>query len=227
MHHGADNGIADASDGGQKLAQLYFVRSWDCEGGRQAQKRLRERDGTMLREVSTEALTSTFPSRVTVDCEALAANARTIVSLIDADVQLMAVVKANAYGHGAARVAEIALRNGADMLAVANIGEAVELRDAGIESPILILSYVPVDMIHVALALGLIVTVFDAEQAAHYQACAANAIERLVVHIKVDSGMGRLGVAYEEAAQLCHYVHKQTALELEGVYTHFSTADSD
>ncbi|MCY3781070.1 MAG: alanine racemase [Chloroflexi bacterium] len=181
----------------------------------------------MLREASIERLSSAFPSCVEIDCDALAANARWIKALTGKDVQLMAVVKANAYGHGAVSAAKIALRNGADMLAVANISEAIELRDAGIDAPILLLGMTPADSIQFALALNLRVTVYDVAQARQLQACAAGSLEGLIVHVKVDTGMGRLGVVCDDAMALCDYVRRQRDLLLEGLYTHFSTADDD
>lgn len=181
----------------------------------------------MLREALTERLSSAFPSHVTIDCEALAANVRWIKAFIGNDVELMAVVKANAYGHGAVAVADIGLRNGAAMLAVANISEAIELREAGINAPILVLSFVPAEAVQVALALNLRLTLYDVAQASQYQSCVESEPGRLIAHVKVDTGMGRLGVAYDEAMALCDYVRAQTALQLEGIYTHFSAADSD
>lgn len=181
----------------------------------------------MLLDPLTEQRSSTFLSAVTVDSEALAANVRWIKDYIGKDVELMAVVKANAYGHGAAAVADIALNNGAVALAVANISEAMELRDAGIDAPILILSMVSTEAIPLALALDLRVTIYDFEQASQFQACAFQAPGPLNVHIKVDTGMGRLGVVADDAFALCEYARGQPALRLEGIYTHFSTAECD
>lgn len=167
------------------------------------------------------------PSRVTIDCDKLAANVRMIKRMIGADVGLMAVVKANAYGHGAATVAGVAMRNGANMLAVANLGEALELRQAGTQAPILVLGYVPAAQIPDAIALDLCLTVFDSEQARQYHAAAKGADGSLSAHIKVDSGMGRLGVLPQNALELIDGLCQQPGLKIDGIYTHFSFADAD
>ena len=184
----------------------------------------------MLREAQTESLSSLYrgyPSRVTIDCAALASNVCWIRDFIGADVALMAVVKADAYGHGGVAVADLALRSGADMLAVANIGEAMELREAGIQAPILILSQVPAVAAAIAAELDLTVTIYEFGQAREYQSALENGWSKLTAHIKVDSGMGRLGVPVADADALIDYVRELPNLALEGIYTHFSTADSD
>ena len=168
-----------------------------------------------------------YPSQVTVDLGAVAANVRSIKALVRHDVSLMAVVKANAYGHGAPEVARVAIRNGADLLAVANIAEALELRRAGIDAPILTLSYAPAEAIPAAIESNVAVTVYDWEQARQYQSAAADNLGTLSAHIKVDSGMGRLGSLPGDAAELCNRVSNLPALRLAGIYTHFSSADAD
>ncbi len=181
----------------------------------------------MFKENLSRSLSTAFPSRVTVDGGALAANVRWIKRLIGADVKLMAVVKANAYGHGAVVVARIAIQNGAEMLAVANLNEAIELRDAGIGAPILVLSYVAAESIPCAIEGNLSLTVYDLSQACQFQLAAGSERGRLTVHVKVDSGMGRLGVLIDDARALCAQVRELPAIRLEGIFTHFSAADSD
>ena len=181
----------------------------------------------MLQEDLSDNLSTAFASRVTIDGGALAANVQRIKTLIGAEVKLMAVVKANAYGHGAVAVARIALDNGADMLAVANLNEAKELRDAGIGAPILVLSFVPAESIPYAIKRNLCLTVYDTSQACQYQLAAKSELGRLTVQVKVDSGMGRLGVPTADALALCEQVRGLPALNLDGIYTHFSAADSD
>ncbi len=168
-----------------------------------------------------------YPSQVSVDLGAVAANVRSIKALVRHDVSLMAVVKANAYGHGAPEVARVAIRNGADLLAVANIAEALELRRAGIDAPILTLSYAPAEAIPAAIESNVAVTVYDWEQARQYQSAAADNLGTLSAHIKVDTGMGRLGSLPGDAAELCSLVSDLPALRLAGIYTHFSSADAD
>ena len=139
----------------------------------------------------------------------------------------MAVVKANAYGHGGPAVARAALRHGADLLAVANLAEGFELRDAGIDAPILALSYVPPSAIGDAIDRDLSLSVFDTAFAEQCISAAARSSAALKIHVKVDTGMGRLGVAPGCAAELCRQLQDAPGIQLEGIYTHFATADDD
>ncbi len=166
-------------------------------------------------------------SQVDVNLSAIAANARWIKARVGRDVRLMAVVKADGYGHGALQVAQAALAHGADALAVANLAEATALRQGGVNAPILLLSYVPPAAIPRAIALGLSVTIFDCALAGDYQAAAESVGGRLPVHVKVDSGMGRLGISLADTAQLCQQLDAMSQLDLAGMYTHFSSADAD
>ena len=168
-----------------------------------------------------------FPGRVEVDLGALASNMRWIKARVGGGVSIMAVVKANAYGHGATAAARIALQNGADLLAVANMAEAVELREAGIDAPVLVLSYIPMDAIPAAIGLELRVSVFDEAFAARCIAAAAHAKVKLNAHVKIDSGMGRLGALPRDAFSLCRKLWDAPNIRLEGLYTHFATADDD
>ena len=168
-----------------------------------------------------------FPSRVEIDLDALANNMRRVKSLAGRGVGVMAVVKANAYGHGAPRVADVAMRHGADMLAVANLAEAMQLRDAGIDAPILTLSYVPPEQIRLARDMDLRVTVYDRELAWQYLSTLDKGGRKLRVHLKVDTGMHRLGVLPHNALAVARKLQSSPQVELEGVYTHFAAADED
>lgn len=168
-----------------------------------------------------------FSSQVSINLDAVASNLRSIRSVVGNDVSLMAVVKANAYGHGAPQIARLAISKGADLLAVANINEALELRRAGIDAPILMLGFAPPEAIKRAIELDLSVTVFDREQARQYQSAAGEGQNTLSAHIKVDTGMGRLGVLVADADELCRRVNELPALKLEGIFTHLTSADSD
>ncbi|MEM6284455.1 MAG: alanine racemase, partial [Chloroflexota bacterium] len=167
------------------------------------------------------------PSWVEVDMEALAANVRTIKKHLGDDVAMMATVKADAYGHGAVAVSQVAVQNGADYLAVASVREALELRDAGINAPVLVLSYTPVYAAREALRHDLTVTVYDLDLARAYNKVAREMNRRLKIHVKVDSGMGRLGILPDGAVDLFRHLLTMQNLELEGIYTHFSSADED
>ena len=167
-----------------------------------------------------------YPSRVEVDLGALAANVRWIKSKAGG-AAVMAVVKANAYGHGTVAVGRTALQNGAEMLAVANLGEALELREAGIDAPILVLSTVADEAISLAIKHSLSLSVFDESSAERIIAAASGADAALKVHIKVDTGMGRLGALPHALTAIGCQLRAADGILLEGVYTHFATADDD
>src|SRR5437762_1257338 len=135
----------------------------------------------------------------------------------------MAVVKANAYGHGAVPVARAALQGGATWLGVSSVPEGIELRKAGITEPILNLGYTPPAALSAAVASKLSLTVYDRDGLDLVKMAATE----IGVHVKVDSGMHRLGAAPEEAVQLAMDVHADPNLQLEGFWTHFADADRD
>ncbi len=162
-----------------------------------------------------------------VDLEALGNNVRLLKAALAEDVTLMAVVKSDAYGHGAVQVARVALANGAGYLAVANISEALELRDAGITAPILVLTYLPPSAVRLAIAQDITATAYNTDIAQQYDRAARACGGRLRVHVKVDTGMGRLGLLHTEAISAFRLLHALRHLNVEGVYTHFATADED
>jgi alanine racemase len=169
------------------------------------------------------------PVHVVVDLDAIAVNVQTMRSLIGGDCRLMAVVKANGYGHGAIPVAKAALEAGADQLAVATVDEAAQLRGAGIEAPILVLGAIGRNERPRAIGLGLSVVVTNAAFAA---ALAADAKVSLVkdpvpVHLKVDTGMRRFGAAPDEAAEVAKAIAAHEQLRLDGVMTHLASADAE
>ena len=167
------------------------------------------------------------PSWVEFDDQALAGNVRTIKSFIGDDVAMMATVKADAYGHGAVAVSRIALQNGADYLAVASMYEALELRNAGIDAPILVLSYTPIYAVREAVRHNITVTVYDLSLARAYNNAARELRGELRVHVKVDTGMGRLGVLPADAVEMFRHLVTLQHINIEGIYTHFSVADED
>jgi len=182
---------------------------------------------TQIAQVVSVVSQSIVPSRVEIDTEALASNVKLIKNHIGDEIELMAVVKANGYGHGAVTVARTALLNGATFLAVANMAEAMELRDAGITAPILVLSYVPTFAVRQAIQQDIHVALFDLELARQYERVARDIDGKLKVHIKVDTGMGRLGVLPNETVSLFRHLHAMQNIEIEGIFTHFSVADED
>ena len=165
-------------------------------------------------------------SRVVVDLSAIRHNVRQLVALAE-PARTMVVVKANGYGHGATRVAEVALEAGAHGLCVALVQEGVELRRAGIEAPILVLSEQPREQLGELVAHGLIATVYSVSS---IDAIADEARRRDVVgqevHLKVDTGMNRVGARPDAAVELGGRVlARSPQLSLGGVFTHLACAD--
>ena len=148
-----------------------------------------------------------------------------IVAQRTAPVQVWAVVKANGYGHGAVQVANAALAGGATGLCVAIVDEGVALRRAGITAPILLLSEQPPELADLIVGYQLTPTVTTTRGAAVLAASAAAADQTIKVHIKVDTGMHRVGVAPNETVSLASFISSYESLTIEGVYTHFAVAD--
>jgi alanine racemase len=148
-----------------------------------------------------------------------------IVAQRTAPIQVWAVVKANGYGHGAVQVANAALAGGAIGLCVAIVDEGVALRRAGITAPILLLSEQPPELADLIVGYQLTPTVTTTRGAAVLAASAAAADQTIKVHIKVDTGMHRVGIAPNETVSLASFVSSYESLTIEGVYTHFAVAD--
>ncbi len=165
------------------------------------------------------------PSWVEVNLDAIEANVRNIKSFIGEKVELIAVVKADAYGHGAIPVAKVALESGASRLAVARASEGIELRKAGIEAPILVMNYITLAEIPEVVRYDLTPTLITLEQAQALSQEALKAGKKLPVHIKVDTGLGRFGLLPEEVEDFVREVASLPGLTIEGLYTHFSVAD--
>lgn len=160
-----------------------------------------------------------------IDLGAVAHNVRVLRDTAR-PARLCAVVKANGYGHGAAAVGRAALEAGADWLAVAQVDEAVALRDVGITAPLLLLSEPRLDQIVDAVATGARLTVYTAETVAAI-AKASRAARRppVALHIKVETGMNRVGVAPADAVALARAIDEHDGVVLEGTCTHCPVAD--
>jgi len=139
----------------------------------------------------------------------------------------MAIVKADGYGHGAVLTAQTALANGAEYLGVANLPEALDLRTAGISAPIFVMSYTPFEAVRVAIQNNLTISLYDPQQAVVFDHAARDAGHKLRVHVKIDSGFGRLGMDVNEAMALFRQLRGMPYLDIEGIYTHLSSADTD
>ncbi len=166
-------------------------------------------------------------TRVVVDLSAIRHNVRALQALVGADVQLMAVVKANAYGHGMLEVARAALDAGAKWLGVAIAEEGKELREAGITAPILVLGGMNENGAAAAVRYRLTQTVFD-EQGIKLLQVACEAQKATVdIHLKCDTGMGRIGVrSPQEVQAVLQALSSAPLVHLRGVYTHFANADA-
>jgi alanine racemase len=181
-----------------------------------------------------------YPTWAEIDLQAITHNLREVSRIIPAKTQIMAVVKANGYGHGAVPSAEAALRGGAQILAVARMHEGVELRDAGIKEPILVFGYTSSQDIQELLHYNLIQTVYSLDMAQSLSSAASSLGKKLEVHIKIDTGMGRLGFVPHNllyntnsgqksnngALREVLAVNRLSGLQVTGLYTHFACADS-
>ncbi|MDI6874964.1 alanine racemase [Candidatus Solincola sp.] len=164
------------------------------------------------------------PTRAEIDLGNIRHNVRTFVDLVGPSCRVMAVVKADAYGHGAVEVSRAALEAGASRLGVALVEEAEELREAGIDVPLHLLFEPPPEAADRVVELGLVPTVYTSRYARELSRSAASRGRLVPVHIKVDTGMHRVGVSPEGALGLAEEVCGLPGLELEGVYTHLATA---
>lgn len=162
---------------------------------------------------------------VEVNLDAIETNVKSIKNTLASNVKIMAVVKANGYGHGAFHVAKIALESGAEYLGVAILDEALALRKQGIMAPILVLGWIRPSDINVAAEHDITLTLFQKEwlvEAEHHYKSNKN----VQFHLKIDTGMGRIGIRTKnEGKDVIDYLNQKPYYRLEGVYTHFATAD--
>jgi alanine racemase len=160
-----------------------------------------------------------------IDLDAIAHNVRQLKRLLGPTVQLTAVVKGEAYGHGAVPVSRCALAAGADRLAVASPREALELRRAGVDGPLLILGPTPPWQAERLVAQEIMATVMSLPTSRALSRAAAAAGVTATVHIKVDTGMGRYGLLPDEVLPFALALRELPALNVEGLWTHFATAE--
>jgi alanine racemase len=175
-----------------------------------------------------QAAIAPLPStQARVSLSAFRHNLTAVRRYIGAGPKIMAVVKANAYGHGAAVIAHEAVHNGADVLGVARIHEGVELRRAGLEAPILVFEVPPDDQIGTALHHRLMLTIAGNGHAVRISEMAKRLRLPAVIHAKVDTGMSRLGFPHDSAAEVLAHAVKLPGVELAGIYSHFATSDEE
>lgn len=170
------------------------------------------------------------PTWAEVDLKALEYNYTQVKRLAGKDVQMMVVVKANAYGHGTVEISKILEGMGVNYLGVATTDEAVRLRDHGIKTPILVLGSVLPEEVRIAKDRDITLTLCSYDILKEIKRLAKAEEERgtrIKVHIKVDTGMGRIGVWHEDALHFVKEVSGEKSITLEGIYTHFSSAGRD
>mgnify|MGYP000853794334 FL=1 len=167
----------------------------------------------------------TRPTYAVIDMDAYYNNVRNIKKLVG-DTKVCAVVKGNAYGHGSRMMAPVAIEAGASYLAVAFMDEAMELRNAGITAPILILGWTPPEQMEQAVKNNITLTVFDYDTVFNLNEIASSLRKTAKVHIKLDTGMGRLG--YTDKNTAINDIERMEMLgnvEIEGLFTHFAVSD--
>ncbi|AFI02669.1 alanine racemase [Helicobacter pylori PeCan18] len=167
-------------------------------------------------------------SFVEVNTASLRHNFNAVKSIVPKDACVMAVVKANAYGAGALKASEIFLQEGANYLGVATLDEALELRSHFSQTPILILGYSPNANASMLIDNDLSVMVFSLEQAEVFSQMALKSQKRLKIHLKIDTGMHRLGLEPTfKSIEIVKKIRALKGLEIEGIFTHLSNADAN
>lgn len=166
------------------------------------------------------------PTFAAIDLASLAFNFRSIRAFVGPGIGFMAVIKADAYGHGAVECGKELARLGADWLSVATLEEAVELRDAGIESPILCLGGFYLGQEHYGMGRNVTPAVFTLESAERIHRAAAELGLRAKVHLKIDTGMGRVGIPHRDLPEIADRLAALSNLDIEGAMTHFAAADA-
>lgn len=168
-----------------------------------------------------------FTTWVEIDLDALARNIEIVKKRVPAGTRILMVVKADAYGHGSVEVVRAAVRSGVDMFGVATLHEGIELRQAGFDAPILILSPPMEAETEAIVRYDLGCTVPSLAVARALSRAASSCGKAAAVHVEVDTGMGRSGVGLDKALLFTMTVAKLPNLELEGVFTHFPSSDDD
>jgi len=173
----------------------------------------------------TSILGYTHPTHAVIDLAAFRSNVEAVRSSVAPGTGMMAVVKADAYGHGMFKIASEAVANRVEYLGVARAYEGVQLRKAGIQIPILVFEVVPDDNIAAAIEHNLDLTVTSARGARQINSVAERARRKAHVHVKVDTGMGRLGFSHAVAGEEIQTVARLPWIDLVGVYSHFATSE--
>jgi len=166
------------------------------------------------------------PTRAEIYLDNIVHNLSEVKRWVGKKAKIMGVVKANAYGHGACQVAKVLIENGISYLGVATIEEALELRECGINIPILVFGYTPLTQVKELIVHNITQTVFDINYVKELERIALNVGKKAKVHVKIDTGMGRIGytdlnVAEKEIEKMMG----MEGVEVEGIFSHFATSD--
>jgi alanine racemase len=170
-------------------------------------------------------MTDTAPSRVIVELSAYAKNLAAVQRLVHGKATVMAIVKANAYGHGLLPIAKRAIAEGVAMLGVANMEEAIALRENGITAPVLVMVQPPVEQFLLAIERNIRLLISDLRAAEHLGEIAHKAGKVVPIHVKVDTGMGRQGFDVSHAYEDILFITRISNIDIEGVATHFPVSD--
>jgi alanine racemase len=171
--------------------------------------------------------TSGRPTWAEIDLDALAHNFRLIRQRVGSSVKVLAAVKANAYGHGAVRCAQRLEKEGADWFGVALPEEGIELRDAGIRKPILCMAGIWDGQEGLCLQQNLTPVVYRLDAVEALDRAAKDAQKTCDIHVKIDTGMGRLGVQGDDVPEFCAALQRFTNLRVDGLMTHLASADEE
>ena len=166
------------------------------------------------------------PTHCSIDHAALRWNLRQIRAKVGAQVKILSMVKANAYGHGAVAVAKTLLAAGGDALGVATLDEGIELRQSGIGAPIIVVAGVYADQLEQFFSHSLTPVIYDLGGLTELEAAVEKRGATLDIHLKIDTGMGRLGLRAGELDSWLPRLKALRALRIDGVFSHFSTAES-
>ncbi len=176
--------------------------------------------------IAQESKVREFSTWLEIDRDALLHNLRAIQNLALPGAAVLAVVKANAYGHGLREIAQC-LESEVAYLGVATIDEALQLRRFEIQTPILLFGIHPKSAVEVALHAEIALSVSSTEQARDISSVARQMNKQAVIHVKVDTGMGRLGIQKEKAVSALEEIGALGALQLEGIFTHFAQGEDE
>ncbi|MEN6350550.1 MAG: alanine racemase [Syntrophomonas sp.] len=170
---------------------------------------------------------SPYDKWLEIDIDAVKGNLEAVQSQLDERVRLVAVLKADAYGHGAANIARFLYQNGVDFFAVTFLSEALELRKAGLRSSIMIFSpLIDEEQVKEAIKSRITLTISSVYESQLIDSVSTRLNQNVTVHLKVDTGLGRFGLRQEECTQICSALKENPNIYIEGIYTHMAEAAS-